>query len=106
MIHLFTITVILSSALLFIVQPLCARMVLPTLGGTPAVWTTCMVFFQAGLLLGYAYAHWLPRWLGWRRHAFLHVGLLVLALTLLPIQLDAALPPRWPIAWLLSTLLI
>ncbi len=59
---LYSAAILLGSCLLFLVQPLCAKMLLPHLGGTPAVWTTCMLFFQAGLLLGYAYAHFGPRW--------------------------------------------
>jgi hypothetical protein len=73
-------TLFVSAALLFLVQPMIGKMMLPLLGGTPAVWNTCMVFFQAVLLLGYAYAHAVPRWLGVRRHALLHLGLLLLPL--------------------------
>src|SRR5688500_11702425 len=53
----FTVAIFLSAALLFVVQPMVGRMILPLLGGTPAVWNTCMVCFQACLLIGYAYAH-------------------------------------------------
>ena len=53
MIYLFGLTIFLSSALLFLVEPMIARMLLPMLGGTPAVWNTCMVFFQATLFAGY-----------------------------------------------------
>ena len=73
---LFTVTLFVSAVLLFLVQPLQARMVLPLLGGSPAVWNTCLVFFQAVLLLGYGYAHLLPKWLGTRRHALLHLAVL------------------------------
>ena len=48
---------LVSATLLFLVQPMFAKMVLPSLGGTPAVWNTCMVFYQAMLLAGYLYAH-------------------------------------------------
>ena len=61
---LFTTTVALNAALLFAVEPLVSRLVLPLLGGTPAVWGTCLVFFQGLLLLGYAYSHLSAR----RRH--------------------------------------
>ena len=54
---LFSTTLFLSAFLLFSLQPMFAKMVLPRLGGTPAVWNTCMVFFQAALLAGYGYAH-------------------------------------------------
>src|SRR5687767_1765668 len=105
MLHLFLITITVGSALLFLVQPMCARFVLPMLGGTPAVWTTCMLFFQAGLLVGYAYAHFLPRWLGNRCHAGLHMALLFLGLWFLPLSIPAeSIPPAWPAWWLLGTL--
>src|ERR1700692_583633 len=76
---LFSGTLLVSSALVFLIEFTCAKMVLPLLGGTPAVWNTCLVFFQAGLLLGYGYAHLAPDWLGIRRHALLHVFLWLLA---------------------------
>jgi hypothetical protein len=86
-----------------------AKMVLPLLGGTPAVWNTCMVFFQAALLAGYAYAHAAPNWLGMRRQAIVHVILLLAPLIVLPI----AIGPEWspegdanPIPWLLGLLLL
>ena len=65
--------------MLFVVQPMIGRLVLPHLGGTSAVWNTCMVFFQAVLLAGYAYAHVLPSQLGVRRHALLHAVLLLVS---------------------------
>ena len=54
-------TILLSAALLFLLQPMFARMALPLLGGSPQVWNTCMVFFQVTLLAGYGYSHWLDR---------------------------------------------
>src|SRR5438067_855178 len=110
---LYAATLFVSAALLFLVQPLLARMVLPLLGGAPAVWYTCMVFFQAALLAGYAYAHAAPAWLGVRRHAVLHLGLLVLVLCLAPLlALPLRLPSWWPqpddfhpILWLILLLL-
>src|SRR5436853_4917423 len=90
-----------------LVQPMVARMLLPYLGGSPNVWNTCMVFFQAGLLIGYAYAHWGPQWLGLGRHALLHGALLLGAMVLLPIDLPAPnSPPVWPTLWMLRTLAI
>ena len=77
-------TIFLSSFLLFLVQPIIAKQILPWFGGSAAVWTTCLVFFQAVLLGGYAYADLTTR-LGARRQAMLHVGLLVLSLACLPI---------------------
>src|SRR5262245_41554375 len=90
---LFAITLFVSATLLFLVQPMIARMILPTLGGTPAVWNTCMVFFQAALLAGYAYAHAAPAWLGLRRHLGLHLMLLLAPLAFLPLGVAAAGTP-------------
>ncbi|MGV3617700.1 MAG: fused MFS/spermidine synthase [Fimbriimonas sp.] len=81
---LFTAAIFLGSCLLFLVQPMAARIVLPAFGGTPAVWTASVVFFQAALLLGYAYAHAGSRKLGPRRHAAIHLGLVALAGVTLP----------------------
>jgi hypothetical protein len=106
---LFTLTLFVSAALLFVVQPLFARMVLPLLGGTPAVWNTCMVFFQAVLLAGYAYADAAPARLGARRQAALHLGLLLLPWLVLPIAIPAYWPPPdalHPAVWLLGLLAV
>jgi len=75
---LFALTLFLSATLLFLVQPMIGKLLLPMLGGTPAVWNTCMVFFQALLLAGYSYAHLTTSWLGVRRQALLHLGVLLL----------------------------
>jgi SAM-dependent methyltransferase len=85
-------TIFLSSFLLFLVQPLIARLILPWFGGSAAVWTTCMLFFQVLLVAGYAYAHGLAK-LGGRRQAIVHSGLLAAALLTLPIAPDAAWKP-------------
>ena len=69
------------------------KMILPLLGGTPAVWSTCMVFFQAALLGGYAYAHATTAWLGVRRQTILHLALLAVPLAVLPLGVD---PGRLP----------
>lgn len=82
-------TLFLSATLLFWVQPLVARLLLPLLGGAPAVWNACMVFFQALLLAGYLYAHATVRWLGERRQPLLHLALLLVPLPFLPLALDA-----------------
>ncbi len=106
---LFTLAVFLSAALLFAVEPMFGKMVLPLLGGSPAVWTTCMLFFQGALLLGYLYAHWGPRWLGLRRHTLVHIGLLTLCLLNLPISVAGAsggVRFEHPNAWLLWVLTI
>ena len=79
------ISIFLGAFLLFLVQPILGKMVLPWFGGSPAVWTTCMLFFQVLLLGGYAYAATLTRWLQPRHQAWLHTALLLLALCWLPI---------------------
>ena len=78
-----------GATLLFVVQPMVGKMVLPLLGGTPAVWSTCMVFFQAALLAGYAYAHASTAWLGASpRQALLHLGILAIPLAVLPLAVN------------------
>jgi spermidine synthase len=86
-------TIFLSAFLLFLVQPLLAKQILPWFGGAAIVWTLCMVFFQLVLLLGYAYAHWLASRAGARRQALVHVALLVASLAFLPIAPDASWKP-------------
>jgi SAM-dependent methyltransferase len=100
-------TIFLSAFLLFLVQPIIAKLILPQFGGGVAVWATCLVFFQLTLLLGYAYAHVVVR----RDHAGrlrkLHIGLLLLSLLLLPIipgdawALQRDTSPSAQIVWLL-----
>jgi spermidine synthase len=82
---LFVLSIFLSAALMFAVQPMVGRLVLPSLGGSPAVWNTVMVFFQASLLVGYAMAHLIARLRSARTQAFLHAVLVVAALATLPI---------------------
>jgi len=89
---LFTITLLLSSTLLFAMEPMFAKMVLPRLGGTPATWITCMLFFQSALLAGYAYAHWSTARLG-RRQPVLHGLLLLLAVGVLPVSVPRGWAP-------------
>lgn len=93
MLALHVLTIFASAALLFLVEPMFAKMVLPRLGGTPAVWTTCMVFFQAALLAGYGYAHLASKALSMRRHALLHVGVLALPFLALPVAVPATWAP-------------
>src|SRR5919106_7041506 len=103
----FTLAVFISAALLFVVEPMFGKMVLPLLGGSPAVWTTCILFFQGALLLGYLYAHVAPTWLGLRRHTLLHLGLLALCLVLLPLEVSEStgnLRVEHPTLWLLLVL--
>ncbi|WP_077146516.1 spermidine synthase [Sphingopyxis sp. KK2] len=89
---LFVLTILVGSFLLFQVQPMVARMVLPKLGGAPAVWNSAMLVYQALLLGGYAYAHWLGRFQV-RRQAMIHVALLLVAALWLPIGIAAIAPP-------------
>lgn len=105
---LFTVTTFTGSGLLFLVQPMFAKQVLPGLGGSPAVWNTCMVFFQATLLLGYLYAHASTRWLGPRRQAIVHLLLLAAPVVSLPIIPGSASTDatEHPVRWLLSTMTI
>jgi SAM-dependent methyltransferase len=86
-------TIFLSAFLLFLVQPIIAKQILPWFGGAAAVWATCLVFFQTVLLFGYAYADWTSRYLAPKRQAWLHIALLGLSLLLLPIIPDAAWKP-------------
>lgn len=86
---MFALTILLSAFLLFQVQPLIARLILPWFGGSAAVWTSCMLFFQMALLGGYAYAHWLNDQKG-SRQIWIHLTLLAVSLLSLPI-----LPNSW-----------
>ena len=105
---LFGLTIFVSSALLFSVQPMIAKMLLPLLGGTPAVWNTCMLFFQAVLLAGYAYALLVSRW-PLRHQLIVQLAVLVVAFISLPIGLSSSwvnsVPPTEdPSLWLLLCL--
>jgi hypothetical protein len=106
---LYALALFASAALLFVVEPLAGRLVLPKLGGTPAVWVTCLLYFQVMLLAGYLYAHAAPTCLGERRHAALHLAVLLIPWLVLPV----ALPSWWPapdaappVPWLLGLLLV
>src|ERR1043166_2734458 len=81
----YALTIFIGAFLLFQVQPLIGKFVLPWFGGGPSVWTTCLLFFQIVLLAGYAYAHFTTRWLKPRAQAVVHLGLLIAALALLPV---------------------
>ena len=88
------LAVFTGAFLLFQVQPLMGKYLLPWYGGVPAVWTTCMLFFQALLLAGYAYAHLSVRWLKPRAQVILHLLLLTIALLTLPITPASSLKPQ------------
>jgi spermidine synthase len=85
---LYALTLFVGAALLFVMQPMVGKMILPLLGGTPAVWSTCMVFFQAALLGGYAYAHASAARLTPARQALLHLAVLALPLAVLPLGVN------------------
>ena len=107
---LFSVTLFLSAGLLFWIQPLIAKTLLPLLGGAPAVWNTCLLFFQTMLLLGYVYALVSSRWLSLRAQAAVHVGLLLLiAIYLFRFPVHApvltASQQGTPTLWLLENLL-
>src|SRR5215468_4644199 len=87
---LYSLTMFVGATLLFVVQPMVGKMILPLLGGTPAVWSTCMVFFQAALLAGYAYAHASASRLGMGRQILLHLALLLVPLAVLPLAVNPA----------------
>lgn len=109
LIVLYSLTIFVSATLLFLVQPLFARMLLPALGGSPAVWNTVLVFFQAALLAGYAYAHASTSYLGARRQAGLHLAVLLFPLLFLPLALPLPLSPptsSTPVPWLLGVMLV
>jgi len=91
---LYALTIFTSAFLLFLVQPISAKQILPWFGGSAAVWTTCLVFFQFLLLFGYAYSDWTTRRLAPRRQVVVHVALLILSLASLPIIADAAWKPQ------------
>lgn len=102
-------TIFLSAFLLFLVQPMIAKMILPMLGGTPAVWNTCMLFYQAVLLAGYGYVHFLSTRAAPSRQLVIHLVLLAIPLLMLPI----ALPVGWtppdqsnPFLWLILLLAV
>ena len=87
------LTIFLSAFLLFQVQPMIGKMILPWFGGSASVWTTCMLFFQMTLLLGYLYSHWVVRFLSPRQQSLIHIALLLVSLALLPISPSEAWKP-------------
>src|SRR5687767_11724750 len=103
--QLFTLTIFFSATLLFMVQPLVGKILLPIMGGSPAVWSTCMVFFQAVLLLGYLYAHALSTRVPLRWQRPLHICVLIAASITLPLPIEIGEPGGSdPRIWLLRTL--
>ena len=106
---LFGVAIFTSASLVFVVQPMVTKLILPLLGGSPAVWNTAMVFFQAALLAGYLYAHLLQRIPSLRIQALVHLAALVIAALFLPLQVSMGLgepDTARPILWLLGTLVL
>src|SRR5262245_14145768 len=85
----FTAAIFVSAALLFVVQPMFTKMVLPRLGGAPSVWSVAIVFFQGALLAGYAYAHLLTRLAPGRTSVLIHLAVMVAACFALPLSIAA-----------------
>src|ERR687886_544079 len=110
MMALFSLTIFLSAGLLFLIEPMFAKFVLPSFGGTPAVWTGSMMFFQAALLSSYLYVHATAAKLGARKHAVVRLVVMLLPLLVLPLAVPAAqwAPPADsnPLLWLLGLLLV
>ena len=103
----FVVTAFLGAALLFVVEPAVGKLLLPRLGGAPAVWGTCLVFFQAALLAGYAWAHLVGSRVPRRAQPLVHALLLAAAFLSLPIRAPEDVPPpeqAFPVAWLLARL--
>lgn len=103
----FALAVFVSAALIFLVEPMVAKMVLPNLGGSPAVWNTCLAFFQIALLTGYLYAHLLQNIKNLKIQVLVHCTLLIVAALTLPLQISGVLgqpDPEHPVLWLLGEL--
>src|SRR6516165_5954580 len=90
---LYALTIVVSAFLLFQVQPVIAKIILPWFGGSAAVWTTCLLFFQMVLLLGYLYAHATVRYLKPRVQMLVHAALLLASAAVLPIYPHTAWKP-------------
>ena len=91
---IYAATIFVSAFLLFLIQPIIAKQILPWFGGSAAVWTTCLVFFQLALLAGYFYSDWTTKKLTVKKQAILHIVLVLIALALLPIIPDVAWKPQ------------
>jgi len=103
---LYFITIFLSAMLLFLVQPMIAKVILPSFGGGSAVWTTCMLFFQCLLLGGYCYAHGLIKWVKPKQQVIVHIGVLLIALLATPLavgDIDVNSSPQMTIFLILLT---
>jgi SAM-dependent methyltransferase len=104
---LFALAVFVSASLIFVVQPMLARMILPRLGGSSMVWNTCLVFFQAALLAGYFYADLLQRIGSLHRQMIVHLVVLGIGALALPLRISGLLGDPWvsaPALWLVASL--
>ncbi|WP_027149670.1 fused MFS/spermidine synthase [Methylobacter tundripaludum] len=109
LIFLFAATLFTSASLMFVLQPLFGKILLPLLGGSPAVWNTCMVFYQSILFLGYLYAHYLSTRYSQHRQIQIHTALILISFLALPLALpENTVPPTDsnPTFWLLWTLFL
>lgn len=110
MILLYSFTLALSAMLMFIVEPVVSKIILPVLGGNPSVWGAVVMFFQGVLLLGYAYVHVGRELLGTKKQALVHAGLLIFSLLFLPLSISPELLHSTvyihPVAWLISVLMV
>lgn len=108
-VFVFSCAIFLSALLLFAAQPIFSRMVLPVLGGAPAVWNTAVMFFQGALLAGYTYAYWLSRTRNVRVQVIIHSAVLISAFAVLPVTVPTGwLPPTdsTPALWLVALLTV
>ena len=108
LIFLFAVTLFASAALMFVLQPMFGKILLPLLGGSPAVWNTCMVFYQSILFLGYLYAHYLSTRINQRRQILVHLSVILVSCLALPVALpDSISPPTEsnPTFWIIGILL-
>jgi len=104
---LFASAVFSSAALVFVLEPMIAKLILPSLGGAAAVWNTCLAFFQVALLIGYSYAHLLQRVASLRQQTLIHGAVLLAAALVLPLKVSGALGPpdtAQPVFWLIGVL--
>ncbi|MEO8216731.1 MAG: fused MFS/spermidine synthase [Acidobacteriota bacterium] len=107
MVFSFLLTIFLSAGLMFLIEPIMGRILLPIYGGSPAVWNTCVVCFQALLLIGYAYAHWSLDFFGVRRQAMVHAALLLVSGFAVPLALPVLAPAAdSPVRSILVTLVL
>ncbi len=109
LIILFAGTLFISASLMFVLQPLFGKLMLPLLGGSPAVWNTCMVFYQMLVFLGYLYAHYLSTRLSNTRQIQLHAAIIFISLIALPVALPESMVPPTdtnPTLWLVGILFI